>query len=90
MFCAPFCLPLPPTMPFGALVGEVLPGLYGYHPEFGRIDWQRTEWFKSGRRFRPDSGKSLEERPEAQGRDPLPHAGTERHQGQVRLSARPH
>ncbi len=60
MYAAPFCLPLPPTLPFGALVRDVLPELYGEHPEFESIDWQRTLWFNSGRRFIPDFGKSLD------------------------------
>lgn len=60
MYAAPFCVPLPPTLPFGAMVREVLPELYGEHPEFESIDWHRTQWFKSNRRFRPDFGKSLE------------------------------
>jgi len=59
MYAAPFCVPLPPRLPFGALVREVLPELYGEHPEFESIDWQRTHWFNSGRRFIPDFGKSL-------------------------------
>lgn len=61
MFCAPHCLPLPPTMPFGALISEVLPGVYGYHPDFAKIDWSKVEWFKSGKPFRPDISKSLAE-----------------------------
>jgi phenol/toluene 2-monooxygenase (NADH) P4/A4 len=60
MFCAPFCVPLPPDLPFGALVRDVLPELFGEHPEFEAIDWQRTLWFSSGKRFRPDFGKSLQ------------------------------
>ncbi len=59
MYCAPFCVPLPPTLPFGALVHDLLPELYGEHPEFELIDWQRVEWFNSNKRFRPDFGKSL-------------------------------
>ena len=61
MFCAPFCLPLPPTMPFGALIQEVLPGLYGYHPDFAKIDWNQVQWFKSGQPWTPDPSKSLAE-----------------------------
>jgi phenol hydroxylase P4 protein len=61
MYAAPFCLPLPPTLPFGALVRDVLPEICGEHPEFEQIDWQRTEWFNSAKRFRPDFGKSLEQ-----------------------------
>ena len=59
MYCAPFCVPLPPTLPFGALVRDVLPELYGEHPEFEAIDWHRTLWFNSNSRFVPDFGKSL-------------------------------
>jgi phenol/toluene 2-monooxygenase (NADH) P4/A4 len=59
MYCAPFCVPLPPTLPFGALIRDVLPDMYGQHPEFEQIDWQRTVWMNSNKRFRPDFGKSL-------------------------------
>jgi phenol/toluene 2-monooxygenase (NADH) P4/A4 len=59
MYAAPFCVPLPPTLPFGALVRDVLPELYGEHPEFEQIDWQRTLWQNSNKRFLPDFGKSL-------------------------------
>ncbi len=60
MYCAPFCVPLPPDLPFGALVREVLPDLYGEHPEFEQIDWQRVVWSNSNNKFKPDFGKSLE------------------------------
>jgi phenol hydroxylase P4 protein len=59
LFCAPHCLPLPPDMPFGALATEVLPGVYGYHPDFAKIDWSQVQWFKSGKPWRPDPAKSL-------------------------------
>jgi len=59
MLCAPFCVPLPPVMPFGDLVKNVLPGMYGAHPEFGKIDWSQVQWFKSGQPFHPEAGKSL-------------------------------
>lgn len=59
MFCAPFCLPLPPDMPFGALATAVLPGIYGEHPDFAKIDWAQVQWFKSGRPWAPDPAKSL-------------------------------
>ena len=59
MFCAPFCLPLPSDMPFGALATQVLPGVFGDHPDFARIDWQQVQWLKSGRPFQPDPAKSL-------------------------------
>lgn len=59
MFCAPFCFPLPPAMPFGALVEQVLPGAFGYHPEFARIDWKQAQWLKGGKPFTPDFARSL-------------------------------
>ena len=60
MFAAPLCIPVPRTLPFGALIRDVLPELYGEHPEFEDIDWKRTQWFNSDQRFIPDVGKSLE------------------------------
>lgn len=59
MFCAPFCLPLPPDTPFGALATAVLPGIYGYHPDFAKIDWSTVQWFKSGQPWTPDPARSL-------------------------------
>lgn len=59
MFCAPFCWPLPGAMSFADLLKNVLPGGFGYHPEFAKIDWSKTEWFKSGQPWRPDPAKSL-------------------------------
>jgi phenol/toluene 2-monooxygenase (NADH) P4/A4 len=61
MFCAPFAFPLPPDMPFGAVVEQVIPGAFGAHPEFAKIDWSRAEWFKSGSPWKPDPAKSLAE-----------------------------
>jgi phenol/toluene 2-monooxygenase (NADH) P4/A4 len=59
LFCAPVCLPLPADMRFGALLKDVLPGVYGSHPDFDRIDWVTAQWFDSGKRFAPDPAKSL-------------------------------
>ena len=59
MFAAPLCIPVPGALPFGALIRDVLPELYGEHPEFEDIDWKRTQWFDSNKRFIPDVGKSL-------------------------------
>jgi len=59
MFPSPFCLPLPPDTPFGALATAVLPGIYGYHPDFARIDWATVQWLKSGQPWTPDPAKSL-------------------------------
>ncbi len=59
MFAAPHCLPLPPDTPFGALASAVLPGIYGVHPDFEKIDWAKVEWFKSGMPWEPNPTKSL-------------------------------
>jgi phenol/toluene 2-monooxygenase (NADH) P4/A4 len=61
MFASPFCLPLPPDTPFGALASAVLPGIYGYHPDFAKIDWSAVQWFKSGQPWSPDNAKTLAE-----------------------------
>ena len=60
LFCAPVCLPLPPDTPFGALATQVLPGVYGAHPDFACIDWSSVQWFKSGLPWTPDPALSLE------------------------------
>ena len=57
----PVALPLPPDTPFGALGAAVLPGTYGYHPDFAKIDWTKVEWTKSGKPWTPDPAKSLAE-----------------------------
>lgn len=54
MFCAPLCVPLPPDLPFASLQRSVLPGLYGEHPDFERIDWPRVQWFRGEHMFKPD------------------------------------
>lgn len=59
MFAAPHAFPFPPTMPLRAVVEQVLPGVYGYHPDFEKIDWSRVEWLKSSEPFVPDLDKSL-------------------------------
>ncbi len=59
MFAAPLCIPVPPEMPFGALQAAVLPGLYGQHPDFARIDWAGVAWRRDGEAFTPDPARSL-------------------------------
>ncbi|MDG0024668.1 phenol hydroxylase subunit P4 [Trinickia sp. Y13] len=61
MFPAPFCLPLPPDTPFGALEAQILPSIYGGHPDFPKIDWSAVQWTLSGNPFTPDREKSLAE-----------------------------
>lgn len=59
MFCAPFAVPVSPATRFGDLVRQLLPRLFGEHPDFARIDWARVQWFRSAVLFTPDMGKSL-------------------------------
>lgn len=59
MFCAPVCLALAPDLPFAALVEQILPQVFGEHPDFARIDWNEALWFKSGAAWRPDPRRSL-------------------------------
>jgi len=55
--------PLPPQMPFKALLSDVLPMCFKDHPEFEKLDWKTTEvnWNLNGESFTPDVEKSLEE-----------------------------
>lgn len=61
MYCAAVALPLPPDMPFEKVMTEVLPDVYGLHPEATRIDWSAVEWLLDGVPFKPDPAKSLRE-----------------------------
>ena len=59
LFCSPFTLPLPPDMPFSALVHEVLAPLLAAHPEGQAIDWNTATWLRSNEAFTPDLQASL-------------------------------
>lgn len=59
-FCAALAFPLPPAMPFGALVSEVIAPSYAAHPDVAKIDWSKVEWMIDGVRKAPDMGASLE------------------------------
>lgn len=48
-----------PEMPFSALTGEVLPGVFGAHPDFKKLDWATTTWILDGEKFTPDESKNL-------------------------------
>ncbi|MCS5559119.1 MAG: phenol hydroxylase subunit P4 [Oceanospirillaceae bacterium] len=61
MFCAPVCIPVPPSTPFNVLIGEIFLGVYGEHPDFVAIDWDEVVWFKSGHKFTPRFDLSLAE-----------------------------
>ncbi|MFG1214598.1 phenol hydroxylase subunit P4 [Xanthobacter flavus] len=59
-FCAAVAFPLPPAMPFGALVSDVIAPAYAAHPDAARIDWSKAEWQIDGLRVVPDLSASLE------------------------------
>lgn len=59
LFCSPVCIPAAPDTPFTALAAAILPGIYGAHPDFEKIDWSAVEWFKSGQPWQPDAAATL-------------------------------
>ncbi|WP_028208986.1 phenol hydroxylase subunit P4 [Paraburkholderia nodosa] len=59
MFCAPHCLAVAPGMTFGALAREVIPAMYGMHPDWPSVQIESVEWFRSRERFTPDFDASL-------------------------------
>lgn len=61
LFCAPHCFPFAPSMSWREVVENVLPGVYGYHPDFARIDWSCVEWLRGGEPWQPDLERTLEE-----------------------------
>jgi phenol hydroxylase P4 protein len=58
-FCSAVAFPLPPAMPMGALLSEVLPGVYGIHPDWGKIDWTAVRWTLDNKDFSPRLDVSL-------------------------------
>lgn len=59
MFASPLCVPVPPDLPFGVLIDQVLPALFGAHPDFVKIRWAEVRWLRSGQAFVPDRSKSV-------------------------------
>jgi phenol hydroxylase P4 protein len=59
LFSAAQAFPLPPAMPFKALVFEVMPSVFNHHPDFKDIDWAAVEWVVDGESFVPDMEGSL-------------------------------
>ena len=51
MFPCAEAYPLPPQMPFGALVKEVVPTAFSVHPDFANINWDKVEWLLDGKSF---------------------------------------
>ncbi|MBR9912783.1 MAG: phenol hydroxylase [Gammaproteobacteria bacterium] len=61
MFCAPFAYPVPPELPFRALIEEVMPEAFGEHEEFEKVNWKTAEWLLDGQPFIPQLDVSLRE-----------------------------
>lgn len=61
MISSPMAFPLPPGMPFGALVGEVMPVAFNQHSDWEQINWDKVVWMLDNGPFTPDFDKSLEE-----------------------------
>lgn len=59
MFCAAFAYPLPPEMPFGALITDVMPEAFSQHPEWEQIVWEKASWTLNGKPFTPDLSKPM-------------------------------
>ncbi|MEH6577183.1 MAG: phenol hydroxylase subunit P4 [Amphritea sp.] len=60
MFCAAKAFPLPPSMPFAAVMEKILPEAFGQHPEFSQINWDTAEWLLNNEPFKPQMDASLE------------------------------
>jgi phenol hydroxylase P4 protein len=59
LFSAAQAFPLPPEMPFQALVSEVMPTVFNHHPDFRAIDWKTVEWVVDGDSVVPEMEHSL-------------------------------
>jgi phenol hydroxylase P4 protein len=58
-FCAALAFPLPPDMPFAAIIGELIPEYYGSHPDFANVDWSQVRWEVDGQTFTPDPDTAI-------------------------------
>lgn len=61
MFCAPFAFPLPPEVPFRALLETVMPDPFSVHPEWEKIDWNKVNWLLDGQPFTPQLDVALQD-----------------------------
>ena len=61
--CSPRAFPLPPEMPFGALLTDIIPISYNIEPDYEHLDFDKTEviWEVDGEVITPDFSKSLKE-----------------------------
>ena len=61
MFAAPIVQILSLDTTFEALMQNVLPTLYGAHPDFARIRWEQVQWFRGSTMFTPRALGTLAE-----------------------------
>ncbi|BBD79562.1 phenol hydroxylase subunit P4 [Aerosticca soli] len=59
LFAFPMCVPVPPDLPFGAVMKEILPSLYGSHPDWARVRWDAVDWELDGAVFQPAPERGL-------------------------------
>lgn len=48
-FCAALTFPLPPAMPWSALIEQIVAPHYAAHPQAARIDWSQVLWTIDGK-----------------------------------------
>jgi len=61
LFSAAQAFPLPPEMPFQALISDAMASVFKDHPDFKKIDWSTVQWVVDGEKFKPKMDKSLRE-----------------------------
>lgn len=61
LFSAAQAFPLPPEMPFQALVSEAMHGIFNDHPDYAKIDWSTVQWVLDDEAFTPKMDASLKE-----------------------------
>jgi len=61
MFAAPIVQMLSLETSFDALIHKVLPKLYGEHPDFANIHWDKVQWFRGSTMFTPKLAGTLAE-----------------------------
>ncbi|RXK13399.1 phenol hydroxylase [Halarcobacter mediterraneus] len=60
---SPRAFPLPPEMPFGAIISDLIPITYKVEPDYEDLDFENLEviWEVDGKVIEPDFSKSLKE-----------------------------
>jgi phenol hydroxylase P4 protein len=59
LHAAPLAVALSAQTTFATLRDQVLPRLYGEHPDFARIDWTQVQWLRGGAMFSPRMDATL-------------------------------